>query len=239
MFSKSLSVISTLPMVRLAKFDEIRIFFFCPKREVMMNSLCACQCRESFQNVIVPSLGPSRIDFVTQRRLDTALSECSTSHYSTVHRDDFEGKSHINSELWRLQHRFRCSRNSNHCRKELWSNGEQQNYPGVRSGAKRSETSTFKLFQGILSDFAGKHSDLCDLLSELWRNWWVAGIRERSNTFTVILRTYLIGWEKFLVGSSLHLRAKHCFEKKYRGFSRWTTISVAMTNKKLDDHKIV
>ena len=80
-------------MVRLVKFDEIRIFFFCSQWEVMMNSLCAYQCRESFQNVIVPSLGPSRIDFVTQWRLDTALSECSTSHYSTVHRDDFEGKS--------------------------------------------------------------------------------------------------------------------------------------------------
>ena len=108
------------------------------------------------------------------------------------------------------------------------------------SGAKMSETPTFKLFQGNVSDFAGKHSDLCDLLSELWRNWWVTGIRERSNTFTVMLRTYLIGWEKFLVAYSLHLRAKHCLEKKYRRISSRTIGRLGMTDKNFEsiDKKI-
>ena len=141
-----------------------------------------------------------------------------------------------NSEVWRLQHRFRCSSNSNHCRMELWSNGEQQNYPAVRSGAKKSETSSFK---GICLILQG--NDLICVIA--WVNcggiWWLPETCERSNTFTVMLRSYLIGRGKFLVGFSLHLRAKHCLEKKYRGFSRRTTISVAMTNKKLDDHKIV
>ena len=98
-----------------------------------------------------------------------------------------------------------------------------------------SEKPNFKLFQGNVSDFAGKHSDLCDLLSELWRNWWVTGIRERSNTFTVMLRTYLIGWEKFLVAYSLHLRAKHCLEKKYQRISSRTIGRLAMTDKNFEN----
>ena len=40
MFSKSLSVISSLPMVRLAKFHEIPSFFYCSK-EVLWWTVCA------------------------------------------------------------------------------------------------------------------------------------------------------------------------------------------------------
>ena len=143
MFSKFLSVISSLAVVLLAKFYEIPKFIFLYHREAMMNSLCACQCRESFQNGIVPSLGPSRIDFVTQWRLDCSFGvQHSTLFHSSQRR--FWREIITNSEVWRLQHRFKCSSNSNHCRMELWSNGEQQNYPAVRSGAKKSETSSFK-----------------------------------------------------------------------------------------------
>ena len=235
MFSKFLSVISSLAVVLLAKFYEIPKFIFLFQREVMMNSLCACQCRESFQNGIVPSLGPSRIAFVTQWRLDTALSECSTPRYSTVHRDDFEGKS---SQIPKFDD---CSIDSGVPALKSLQNGvvEQWRTTKLPSCLFWGQKVWNIQFQENLSDFAGKQSDLCGRLSELWRNLVAA-----RDTRTI---KYLYCDAKIVFDRAGEVsgrfqppsQSQTLSRKKYRGFSRWTTISVAMTNQKLDNHKIV
>ncbi len=168
MFSKFLSVISSLAVVLLAKFYEIPKFIFQSQREVMMNSLCACQCRESFQNGIVPSLDHLDLGSTSWPNEDSTLLFRSAALHAIPQFTEtiLKGNHHkfrslaIAASIQVFQ-QLKSLRNGV---VEQWRTTKLPSCPFWGQKVWNIQ------FQGNLSDFAGKQSDLCDCLSELWRN---------------------------------------------------------------------